>query len=270
MAAALGAFMLVFQVVGVGGVRRLAPATAPAAGVQQHTPARQALGESISVLRANPSFRILVTSYLLMSTTTHLVLAGLPYFAEYELDRPAFTTVLMALFMAPALLTTPLWFRVSRRRGKQRCLLAAQAIFVIGSLVLLVGSRVHLAVVLLATFALGIAFAGLQLFPFSMVPDTVRAGGEAELARAGAYTGVWTATEAVGAAAGPYLYSAALALGGFVGSTADEDVVQTDGARLAVLLGFTVISAAVMGLSLLSQRRYRLDGAAQSARVPVA
>lgn len=270
MAAALGAFMLVFQVIGVGGVRRLAPAVAPAATAGEHRPAREALRESISVLKANPSFRILVTSYLLMSTTTHLVLAGLPYFAEYELDRPAFTTILMAAFMAPALLTTPLWFRLSRSRGKQRCLLAAQALFVVGSLVLLVGARLGLVVVVLATLALGVAFAGLQLFPFSMVPDTVRAGGDAELARAGAYTGVWTATEAVGAAAGPYLYSAALAIGGFVASTADEDVVQTDGARLAVLLGFTLISAVVMGLALLSQRRYRLDEAAQSAPAPVA
>lgn len=139
----------------------------------------------------------------------------------------------------------------------------------VGSLVLLVGTRLGLAVVVLATLALGISFAGLQLFPFSMVPDTVRAGGATELARAGAYTGVWTATEAVGAGAGPYLYSAALALGGFVASTTGEEVRRPGSAHLAVLLGFTLLSAVVMGLSLLSQRRYRLDGQAQSAPAPV-
>ncbi|WP_404816524.1 MFS transporter [Streptomyces thermolineatus] len=275
MALCLGAFMLIFQAVGVGGVRSLARAgTAPGGAAEGRAaedgaaagavpPARAALAQAWSVLRANRSFRVLAGSYLLVSTTTHLVLAGLPYFAEYALGRPGLTTVLVGSFVAPALVATPVWFRISRTLGKQRCLLAAQWAFVLGSLGMLAGARTGLAVVVLATLVLGVSFAGLQLFPFSMVPDTVRAAGTGEVDRAGAYTGVWTATEAVGSAAGPYLYSAALAAGGFAATRAGEQVAQTAGAHTAVLLGFTVLPAALMVLSVLAQRRYLLDSDAR-------
>ncbi|MGM7446358.1 hypothetical protein ACPW7O_33960, partial [Streptomyces tunisiensis] len=49
--------------------------------------------------------------------------AEAPAVTRHELGRPGFTTVLMAACVAPALLTTPLWFRLSRSWGKQRCLL---------------------------------------------------------------------------------------------------------------------------------------------------
>ena len=264
MALTLGVVMLLFQGVGVRGVRRLAPpfeaATAESQAAQPHS-----FSEPWAVLRGNPTFRVLVGAYLLMSTTSHLVLAGLPYFAKYELERPGLTTVLVASFVAPALLATPLWFRVSRTLGKQRCLLIAQGVFVAGSAAMLLGAWAGGSLTPLAALVLGVAFSGMQLFPFAMVPDVVRAAGPAELGRAGAYSGVWTATEAVGGAAGPYLYSGALALGGFVATRVGEEVQQSPAAHAAVLYGFTLIPMALMVASLLLQRRYRVDAQAQEA-----
>lgn len=264
MALTLGAVMLLFQVVGLRGVRRLAPPAPQRSGDLLPYPGH---GEPFkapwAVLRGNGTFRVLVGAYLLMSTTSHLVLAGLPYFAKYALGRPALTTVLVASFVAPALLATPVWFRISRRLGKQPCLLVAQGGFVAGSALMLAGSWIHVGVVVLAALVLGVAFSAMQLFPFSMVPDVVRDSGPAELERAGAYSGVWTATEAVGGAAGPYLYSGALALGGFVASRAGEVVHQSAQANAAVVLGFTVLPMLLMTASLLIQRRYSLDARAQ-------
>ncbi|MFI8090424.1 MFS transporter [Streptomyces sp. NPDC086080] len=263
MALVLGAFMVVFQIVGIGGVRDLLPTEprreAPGGPESERTAHGSALAQVRDVLRANPSFRVLVLAYLLVSTTTHLVLAGLPYYARHELGRPGFTTVLMAAFVAPALLTTPLWFRLSRGWGKQRCLLLCQAFFIAGALGLAAGDVAGIALPLLCTLLLGVSFAGLQLFPFSMVPDTVRSAGTSEIERTGAYTGVWTATESTGAAAGPYLYSAALALGGYAAARAGEDVTQTGAAHTAILLGFTVLPALLMAAALAVQSRYRLD-----------
>ncbi|MFD3626082.1 MFS transporter [Streptomyces sp. NPDC058726] len=262
MALVLGVFMVAFQIVGVGGVRDLLP-TEPRPDVEGREAERKAHGPALTqardVLRANPSFRVLVLGYLLVSTTTHLVLAGLPYYARHELGRPGFTTVLMAAFVAPALLTTPLWFRLSRSWGKQRCLLLCQAFFAAGALGLAAGDAAGIAVPVLCTLVLGVCFAGLQLFPFSMVPDTVRAAGSREIERTGAYTGVWTATESTGAAAGPYLYSAALALGGYAAARAGEDITQTGAAHTAILLGFTLLPALLMAAALMVQSRYRLD-----------
>ncbi|MFC7759155.1 MFS transporter [Catellatospora bangladeshensis] len=212
----------------------------------------------MSALR-DPQYRWLVGSYLAMSTTTHLVLAAVPYFAEYELGRPGLTTVLVAAFVAPALIATPVWVVVARRIGKQPGLLIAQAAFVLGSLVLALGSAAGLPVLIGAVAVLGIAFAAMQLLPFSMVPDVIRASGADGTTRAGTYTGVWTAAEATGGALGPYVYSACLAIGGFVASTAGTSVVQPETAHTWIRLGFGLVPAVLMIVAMLLQRKYTLD-----------
>ncbi|MEV0005312.1 MFS transporter [Micromonospora sp. NPDC050980] len=256
MAVVLAAGMLAAMAVGVAGIARLRRA-APAPTVGPGAGGWRAL---TSALR-DRQFRRLAGAYLAMSTTTHLVLAGVPYYAEYELGRARLTTVLVAAFVAPALLVTPAWLALARRVGKQRALLGAQVAFAAGALVLAVGRPAGLPVLVAAVAVLGVAFAGMQLLPFSMLPDVIRAAG-AE--RAGTYTGVWTATEATGAALGPYAYALCLAAGGFVASTAGQSVVQSPGALAALRYGFGLLPAAVMVLAVLVQRRYTLDGSARA------
>ncbi|WP_426505563.1 MFS transporter [Dactylosporangium sp. McL0621] len=212
----------------------------------------------------NRQFRVLTASYLTVAITMNLVLAAMPYFAEYELGRAALTTVLIAAFMAPAVLATPLWVLVARRFGKQRSLLTAQAAFVAGSLVLALGAAAGLPLLIAAVTVLGVAFAAMQLMPLSMVPDVVAAAGPAGTAGAGSYTGVWTAAEATGSALGPYVYSACLAAGGFVASTAGEHAAQSSGALTAIRYGFTLVPAVLMTIAIALQRRYTLDGRAHT------
>lgn len=258
MGAALGIGMLATMLVGIRGVRRLndaAPVPATGAG---HAPGLRALLDSLR----DKQYRWLVGSYLMMSTTSHLVLAGVPYYATYELGRPELTTLLVAAFVGPALVATPVWVRAARRLGKQPALLIAQATFAAGCAVLAFGRSVTMPALVAAVVVLGITFAALQLLPFSMVPDVVRA---ADPAKAGSYLGVWTAAEATGGALGPYIYSACLAIGGFVGSTVDEDIVQTPFAHDMIRLGFGLVPAIVMVVSVLLQRRYVLDGQVRDA-----
>ncbi|MGY4684687.1 MFS transporter [Micromonospora aurantiaca (nom. illeg.)] len=257
MGVVLAAGMLAAMLVGVAGIGRLRRTAADT--VPPHGPGGwRALAASLR----DRQFRWLVGAYLAMSTTTHLVLAGVPYYAEYELGRPGLTTVLVAAFVAPALLVTPGWLAVARRIGKQRALLAGQAAFAAGSLVLAIGRPAGLPVLVAAVAVLGVAFAGMQLLPFSMLPDVIRAAGGTE--RAGTYTGVWTATEATGAALGPYAYALCLAAGGFVASTAGQTVTQSPAALDALRYGFGLLPAAVMVVAVLLQRRYTLDGAARA------
>ncbi|MFF5228288.1 MFS transporter [Dactylosporangium sp. NPDC000521] len=224
-------------------------------------PVRAAAGARHGLLASlrDRQFRTLVASYLAMSTTTHLVLAAVPYFAEYELGRPKLTTVLVAAFVAPAILATPVWVAVARRIGKQRGLLVAQVAFVAGSLVLALGAAGGLPLIVAAVAVLGVAFAAMQLLPFSMLPDVIAASGPDGTIRAGGYTGVWTAAEATGGALGPYVYAACLALGGFAASAAGEHVTQTPAALTAVRYGFALVPAALMTVAVLLQRRYTLD-----------
>ena len=86
----------------------------------------------------------------------------------------------------------------------------------------------------------GIGYAGAQLFPLAMLPDTAahdaRVTGEN---RVGVFTGVWTAVETLGLAIGPAVFAVVLALGGYRSSTGDRAGrpagVGPDGDRRRVL-----------------------------------
>ncbi|GIF76522.1 MFS transporter [Asanoa siamensis] len=257
MGCALAAGMLGAMLVGIGGVRRLGSV----AGLPPNPapPRLRGVRVLLSSLR-DPHFRPLVTAFLLTSTATHLVLAAVPYYATYTLGREGLTSVLMAAFLGPALLATPVWLVVARRIGKQRGLLLAQAVFAAGCLVAVVGHRIPLALLVAAVAVLGIAFAALQLLAFAMLPDVVAAASGRDIGDAGSYTGVWTAADSAGGAIGPYLYAACLAVGGFVGSTGD-DVVQSADALTAVRYGYGFIPALLLLGAVLFQRRYALDRA---------
>jgi GPH family glycoside/pentoside/hexuronide:cation symporter len=255
MALLLSGVMVVSGLVAITGVRRLtAHAGFRTPGQESHSTLAD-----IRVAWRDRDFRALVLSYLFTGTTTHLFLAALPFYTEYVFDDAGLTAVFMGAFLGPAVFAGPAWARISRRIGKQRGLLISQVVFVGGSLAPLLGYGLVPAVAVV--MALGIAFAGLQLFAFSMVPDAVAAAEDRGTARAGAYTGVWTATEATGTAIGPYLYSAVLAAGGFVATTDGAAVAQPESARTALLIGFTVVPAVLMAAAVAFQVRWTLDRA---------
>ena len=54
------------------------------------------------------------------------------------------------------------------------------------------------------------------------------------------------------------MFAVIIAIGGYVSST-DSDAVQPDSALTAIALGFSLIPAVLIALSLLLLRRYRLD-----------
>ena len=118
--------------------------------------------------------------------------------------------------------------------------------------------QVGLAATAVTVGLVGVGYAACQMFPLAMLPDVAAADTAATgEARAGAYTGVWTAGETAGLALGPLLYAAILAVGGYVSST-NSAAVQPDSARTAILLGFTVVPALLVAGSLVVLRRYHL------------
>src|SRR3712207_960997 len=106
----------------------------------------------------------------------------------------------------------------------------------------------------------------MQMFPLSMLPDVIAAdestSGER---RAGVFTGVWTAAETLGLAVGPGLLGLLLAAAGYVSSTGNEVVAQADAAVLAVRLGFSLVPALFVLVSIPVLARYRLDPVETSA-----
>ena len=113
--------------------------------------------------------------------------------------------------------------------------------------------------VYLLVAVVGVGYAGQQVFAMAMLPDCIAYDTERTGRRqAGVFTGVWTAGETLGLALGPLLYAGVLAAGGYVSST-DSSATQPASAHTAITLGFTIVPAALVAVSLLVLRGYRLD-----------
>src|SRR3712207_5569580 len=103
------------------------------------------------------------------------------------------------------------------------------------------------------------------MLPEAAAVDAHRTGES----RARVYTGVWTAGETLGLALGPGVFALVLAAGGYVSST-EGDAAQPGSAVPAVTLGFSLLPAALVLLSLLWLRRYALTAADVDAALAAA
>ncbi|MBM6403015.1 MFS transporter [Phycicoccus sp. CSK15P-2] len=253
----VGVFVGVLVLVGAVGAWR-GTRDAP---VARGATAGGSLREQLAVVVAAPSFRTLLAVYVLQALATGTMLAGVDYVARVLLGSQGASTVLFVCFVGPALLVTPLWQRLGEARGKRAGYVAGSVVLGAGALATLAAVRYGVVATAATVAVVGVGYAACQMFPLAMLPDvaaadTARTGED----RAGTYTGVWTAGETLGLALGPLLYAGVLAVGGYVSST-DASVVQPDTARTAIALGFTLLPALLVALSLAALRRYRLEEA---------
>ncbi len=217
------------------------------------------LRDQLRVVAASAEFRTLLLVFVLQALAIGAMLAGVDYVARVLLGQAGASTILFVCFVGPALLVTPLWQRVGERHGKRTGYVWGSVLLGVGALATLFAARSGVVATAVTVGVVGVGYAACQMFPLAMLPDvaaadTARTGED----RAGTYTGVWTAGETLGLALGPLLYAGVLALGGYVSST-DAGAAQPDSAHTAVALGFTVLPAALVAVSLLVLRRYRLD-----------
>ncbi|MGW3662025.1 MFS transporter [Streptomyces sp. NPDC005141] len=229
--------------------------------VRSH-PGREPLGlvAAFRTARGNRAFFALLASFVLQAAAVAIMLAAAPYVATYRLGGYGLTSVLFVCLVAPSAIAVPLWAKAAGRWGRLRCLTVATCGYAVGAAALFPAAGNGTAAVV-ATLALcgllGICYAALQVLPLALLPDTVHADmARTGQVQSGAFTGLWTAGETVGLAAGPGAYSIALAATGFVSSTLDHPVAQTAAARTGILLGFSLVPALLMLLSLPALRAY--------------
>jgi Na+/melibiose symporter-like transporter len=238
---AVGAVVTFFGTSGVAASRRVAVAAGPR--------------ELWAVVRGSRPFRLLLTVFVVQAVGLGTMLAGVDYFARLVLGDSKYQTLLFVGFVGPALLVMPLWQRVGRRYGKRIGLVSASSVFAAAVVVLGASPVLPVGVVIGVMAFVGVGYAGMQVFPMAMLPDVITASERASgVAQAGLFSGVWTAGETFGLALGPGVYGVVLAVGGYAAS-ADGAVVQSSGAVLAALIGFTAVPAvlALVALPLLKR-----------------
>lgn len=239
--------MSVFVAVLLGGGMLGAVAGTRRAPTRTRVTSEGSLLAGLRVAVANRAFATLLAVYVAQALATGVMLAGVPYFARYTLSAAGANTALFACLVGPAVLVMPLWLRTARRLGKRRGLLAASLVFTAGAALLAVGGVVPDVVVFVLVAAVGVGYAGMQMFPLAMLPDMIAADEAASgTRRGGVFTGVWTAGETLGLALGPGVFGLLLAAGGYVSSTAGETAAQPGGALLAIRLGFSLLPAVLV------------------------
>lgn len=203
-------------------------------------------------------FRALFGSFVLKAIASGLLLAVGQYVATWVLRQEGALTWIFLALIAPALLVTPVWGALAKRFGKEPVVYAAGGLFAAATaslvaLIWLPGPWLYVPIV----FA-GAGYAGLQSLPLSILPDVVAyETARQSKGRAGVLTGVWTGGETAGLAFGAFLLSLLLEISGYVPSTGDA-VSQPESAVAAIILALSVIPSALVLLSLVVFRRYRL------------
>jgi Na+/melibiose symporter-like transporter len=208
--------------------------------------------EQVREVRHDRAFVALLLAFVIQALGFAAMLGAAQYYATYIVERPTSITILFVCLVAPAMVVMPAWTWVAHRFGKTAGYLAATLVFLVGAAVLIAGGRsLSFGLIAGAIAVCGVAYGGCQMFPLAMLPDAVSAARERTgEARAGVFTGVWTAGETLGFALGPGLVLAVLAMSGFVSSRADEQVSQPDSAITGVLAAFTIVPAVLVALSI--------------------
>jgi Na+/melibiose symporter-like transporter len=203
-------------------------------------------------------FRMLLTVFILQALGAGAVLSAVPYFSVNVLGIDNFG-ILFGILLAPAAASMPLWSAVGHRLGKRRGFLISSGIFVIALLGSLAATYVPIPVSVTVLAFTSVGYAGMQMFPLAMLPDTIeddaaRAGTQ----RAGALTGVWTAGETFAFALGPALVLIVLALTGYASTIAGQVATQPDSAIMGVHFAFSIMPAAIVALTIPIMLRYPL------------
>ncbi|MFM7202603.1 MAG: MFS transporter [Myxococcota bacterium] len=220
------------------------------------------LRESLSGLKSR-AFLCLAGGSALVFCGVSVVLAAVPFYTRYILGRGEETvTLLFVCLVLPAMLTMPLWVKLARRIGKRLTYILSVSLFALGTLIFLVGASVPIWVLYVVTAGMGVAYAGSQLLPFSMLTDVIQYEGQRSgLRQEGVFTGLWTATEGIGMAGGALVAGAILQVMGFQEASGGVEVAQTPQALQGVVWVMSLIPSALclLGLPLLS--RYEIQEA---------
>ncbi|HPE11390.1 MAG: MFS transporter [Actinobacteria bacterium] len=216
--------------------------------------------ERFSAVRENRWFLLLMLTFVAQALGVGAMLAAVPYLATYILGGGELQqTLLFVCLVGPAIIVMPVWSMVSRRVGKHRGFLMSSAVFVTAAVGLFFSRSLPDAAIYLLVAMVGVAYAGMQMFPLAMLPDTVAADAAVHgQQRAGVFTGVWAAAETVSLALGPAVVGLILAVTGFISSSGDETVTQPGSALTGIVLSFSLFPAAMLLLSLPSLLRYDL------------
>ncbi|MFF4248449.1 MFS transporter [Streptomyces sp. NPDC001822] len=248
---AVVALLLAAGMFGAWAATRRAPAVA-------RSEAEPSLRAQLAAARSSRPFLYLAGMWTLQALAIGVMLAGVQYFATYTLGSAGAVTPLFVCLIGPLVLFMPLWNLLARHKGVTYAQWCASLLYTAGAVLLGLTGVAGQAVGYAAVVLVGIAYAGLQLLPLTMLAETLAADAVATgRRRAATFTGLWTAAETLAFALGAGVFALVLAVTGFRSSDAAHQVEQPAAALTGITAGMSVLPAVLAAASLLLLSRYR-------------
>ncbi|MBN1572403.1 MAG: MFS transporter [Deltaproteobacteria bacterium] len=227
---------------------------APALPPKEDTPP---IFEQIRIAFKNFQFFMLMSSYFFQALAVGVMMAGFVFFIKYVMGQTEESMgIAFPIFLVTGILFIPVWNAVGKRFGKIRSYYIGLAIFTVMQLSLFFSKPDLIVFFYIQIFILGIGFSSFQLFPFSMLPDTIeydqmRSG----MRREGVFSGMWSSGQKIAYSVGPPIVGLVLAAFHYDKSL---EYNQPDSVALGVRLVFCVFPAAMIFLSFIPFSRYGL------------
>jgi len=213
------------------------------------------MGEQIKIAFRNTPFKMLIMMYVFQSLSIGVLMAGLIYYVKYVMGLPETAMgIIFPILIVTSILFIPVWVKIGVKFGKIKSYTIGLCILSIMLFSLFFTQSSQLNLFYVQIFLLGIGFSSFQLFPFSMLPDTIEFDElHSGMRREGLFSGIWSCGQKTAYSVGPSIVGFALSLSGF-----EADAVQPESVETGIRIVFCIFTAAMVLLSLIPFVKYEL------------
>jgi sugar (glycoside-pentoside-hexuronide) transporter len=212
-------------------------------------------GEQVKIAFRNTPFKMLMLMYTFQSLAIGVLMAGLIYYVKYVMDLPETSMgIVFPILIVTAIIFIPVWVKIGVKLGKIKAYSIGLIILAMMLFSLFFTKSTQLNLFYIQIFLLGIGFSSFQLFPFSMLPDTIEFDElQSGMRREGIFSGIWSSAQKTAYSVGPSIVGFTLSISGFVNAS-----VQPESVEVGVRIVFCLFTAVMILLSLLPFYKYDL------------
>jgi len=132
------------------------------------------LKEQIKIAFKNTPFILLAVSYFFQALAAGVLMAGMIYFVKHVMNMPETSMgIIFPIFLGTAVLCIPIWVKIGMKLGKIKAYTIGLTFLKIMLFSFYFTTPTQMGVFYGQIFFLGTGFSSFQLFPFSMLPDTI-------------------------------------------------------------------------------------------------
>jgi GPH family glycoside/pentoside/hexuronide:cation symporter len=214
--------------------------------------------EQAKIAFANRPFKVLMLMYLIQSIAIGVLMAGQIYYVKYVMKMPeSYVGLVSGVLFITAIIFIPFWLRMGVKFGKIKAYTAGLTLLILMLLSLFFTPPSQSEIFFFQMFLLGIGFSSFQLFPFSMLPDTIEFDEmQSGMRREGIFSGIWASGQKSAYAIGPAIIGLTLSLSGY-----DISGDQPESLATGIRIVFCAFTALMLLISLIPFRKYELTEA---------